>query len=123
MITSFKNKSFIYDFAVNGGAIGSIATGIFLPPGALFLPLLFMIDVLTTFTFGAGATYEIGYLGNTTYYGPATTLVSLPAAPGASGPPFSMNYVVATKDEILFTIATNPITSGKGIFIVYYQEI
>lgn len=119
--SSFKNKSFVYDFAVDGGAIGSIPMGVIIAAGSLLVPQMCSIYVQTTFTSGAGATYEIGILGSTQFYTLPIVAAALPPAPAQTAIPNAL-FAITTNLEVLFTIAVNPITAGKATFVFYYQE-
>src|SRR3990167_10515175 len=74
--TSWRSFDFIYDFAVDGGLIGTLPMGVFLP--ANFLIPLATIQILTTLNSGTGLhQVSVGWTGNNT----AITAAFAPGVP------------------------------------------
>lgn len=138
---SLKSKAFEYDFAVDGGAIGAINTGVYMPPNSLITRVL--INVKTNFTSGGSATLAIK-AGALTIV-PATGYASLPGTTnpglGLLQPSYTLTADLITgavtgpiNDEAVFISATPAqsqltlviagatLTAGKAIFIVEYYE-
>lgn len=127
--TSVKTVVGEYDFAVDGGAIGSItlrgagANGNQIPAGSVILGGYLEID--TGFTTGTAATMAITVEGAGDMV--AATVVSgapysttgrknvIPAATGAT----SVKTTAAR--SIVATIATGTVTAGKGRVVLWYR--
>ena len=117
--SSYKNKSFIYDFAVDGGVIGSFGTKMFIPPAAAIIAS--NVNVLTTITDGGGgASLNLGWIALATALNPFIGIGLLPQGPGMIYTPGGAQPVQG--QEILFSIANAPLTGGSFIFTFYYQE-
>lgn len=113
-----------YDFAVDGGAIGTIllAASQIIPAGAIILGGI--IDPITTLTSGGAATVAVG-VGN----GAQTAALKAAAAFGTyvGGTPLAMIPVwsagffkVAADGKISITIAAATVTGGKfAVHVVY----
>lgn len=93
-----------YDFDKDGGAVGTIETGLILPAGgALFVTAVQKI----TQCVGAGATFQFGTASSVALYG---------SYPSALFPATGMTTpmtVSTLEEEVLITIAGVPITQGK----------
>jgi hypothetical protein len=121
--SSLKSKSFVYDFAVDGGAISSIPMGIFFSTGVALIGICY--NQITAFVGGAGATFAVGTLSGTA----SLTRSGVPeVAAGWTGTGSTM-VIMGTaftftllNEEVLFTIAVNTLTAGRMIQTIYYQE-
>lgn len=121
--SSFKNKSFVYDFAVDGGLVSSIPMGISFPTGAALVGITF--NQLTAFVGGAGATFEVGTASGTASLTPAGIPVVAAAWIGTGSTQVIMGTAFTftlLNEEVLFTIGVNPLTAGRMIQTIYYQE-
>ena len=66
-VSSFKFKSFEYDFSIDGGSIGNYFTGIYIPVKAIMFYTI--TKVISTITDGGAglANFHLGYIGNLTF--------------------------------------------------------
>lgn len=115
----------LYDFAVDGGAVGAITLrGDSVPSGAIIIDVLIHVD--TALTSGGGATVSLG----------AETATGLNAAAAVSGAPWSTTGakrggLTATTAPVkttavrpvTATIATAALTAGKFSVYVDFVEI
>lgn len=125
--TTFSNngvmvQDFVYDFAVQGGAVGFIDLKSNVPNGAVILRVTYKVD--TAFTSGGSATVALGdsntnarYLAATAYNNAAFTAGTVAAA--AIGVPLNVN--AAAKGEVGITVATAALTAGKMHLFVEYM--
>lgn len=126
---SINTQSFLFDYAVSGGAVGSYPTGLVIPKYSLVTSItLVILEAFTDPTFTV-----IGSLGyqslelfpvqtNINFF--ASGPVSL--APVGIGLPTtidSTNTIRTDIDmEVLFSLSVTPVTSGKVIFFFEYFE-
>jgi hypothetical protein len=96
-VNTYKT-AFLYDFAVDGGATGSLSTPVFIPANA---QVRTRIATLTTVTSGGAATIDIQCGGQSILVTGATGKADIPTAGNYNG----LNDVVAT--------TANNATSGK----------
>lgn len=116
-----------YDFAVDGGAVGTITLrGDTLPAGAIAVDSL--IDVDTVVTSGGAATVAIGFEAATNIRA-AATLSTAPAL-DATGPKRSAVLTATAAPvettqarAITATVATAALTAGKFSVLVWYVEL
>lgn len=137
------SKTFIYDFAVDGGAIGTIplrsALGA-IPSGAVILAVA--VDLLTAFVAAAGATasfgieadgdlqaaadpntYTAGRIIATPYADTTKNAISAAAIlANANGLTANMLLTTAARFPHL-VVATHPLTAGKMLVNVQYALI
>lgn len=114
----------IYDFSVNGGAVGSTVILLpqdnLLPDNAIITNVY--VDVLTTCTSGGSATVGLRLNSGTDALG-ATAVASLTAGAIIAGTPdgTAANMVKLTADRnITVVIATAALTAGKfAVFVEY----
>ena len=113
---AIKTQSFIYDFDIDGGAVGSIGTGIIIPTTATFFICVFR--VLTPVTSGGAALINVGWNGQLSAI--AQNLGPLPLAAGS----FAIPGTGAPCEglEILFSISVAPLTAGKIIVHMPYID-
>lgn len=101
-----KTLSILYDFAFDGGAVGTFRSGQSLPAG---LNVHLTITGITTLDNGGlGCDVSIGYDSDPTFFWAGS-------APG-NIPPFVDAYdtiLRTTNEEIIFTLALNPLTAGQ----------
>lgn len=95
----------IYDVAKQGGAVGSVATGLILPPGAMIIE--FGVQVITQCVSAGNGDFQFGYAGALAAYGAYPHLVY--AADGLT----SLAHATTVEKEVLISIAGAPIQSGK----------
>ena|SRR3990167_5806605 len=119
VIIPLLSQSFEYNFAQDGGAIGSLNSRITIPNLANIC--LITGKVITGVTDGgAGATINIGWLGNLAAL--MTTNV-FPIGPGSLGLTFSQNGAISVGLPILFSIAGFPLTGGRMILNIGYYNL
>jgi hypothetical protein len=126
---AFKEASGEYDFAVDGGAIGTLtlrsnsSTGNTIPAGSVILGGYVEID--TAFTTGTAATMALG----------AEATGDLVAATVVSGAPYSTtgrksvipvftgasSVKTTVARALTAVIATGTVTAGKGRVVVFYR--
>lgn len=108
-----KVQSFIWDFAVDGGAIGSLDTKIQIPGTAAFSFVQFHC---LTAMIGAG-NFNIGWAA-------ATSAIIFNAGALIAGDSLgNLNgTLIPSQQKILFTIAGAPFTAGKVIFNIVYID-
>lgn len=120
-------KKFVYDFAVDGGAVGAISlssktgSAFTLPLNALVKSVL--AKVVTTCTSGGAATVAIGNTATPDAYMAATAVASLVAnyVGTEQGTPNSVG--AANEQDLTLTIATAALTAGKiEVHVEYYNE-
>lgn len=119
-----KTVAWQYDFAVHGGAVGDILTGVRIPNGAIIVNAF--ATVLTAFT-SANSTATVAFKAN------AANDIFTAAA--VSGAPFSStgqklaipdlatvaDYKTMTAErELTMSIAVEAVTAGKANFYVMY---
>jgi hypothetical protein len=124
-----KVKKFIYDFAVDGGAIGSLTSNLSLPLGAKIKNIA--VNTITTVTSGGAATIDLIIDGTAlSIIGGPLVITDLPAA-GA----FDLNVSTAVTEVptpsvnigvfaglIDLVIGVAPLTAGKfEIYVEYYE--
>ncbi|NCU40135.1 hypothetical protein EOL73_00060 [Candidatus Saccharibacteria bacterium] len=111
-----------YDFADDGGAVGTVDLGLTIPAGTIITGGV--IDVITAGTTSASGTIEVGYTGATAAIMAQTAAASVTglldtvptAKTGAS------TFIKFTADTKIFaTIATGALTAGA--FCIYLTGI
>lgn len=147
-MSMFKNdgvhaKEYIYDFAVDGGAVGDIelsskANSHLLPEGAIVKAVY--MKVVTAFTSGGSATLTVGNAADKDGYMASIAVASLTANAGFSHASqagallwdntndASLAYIVtssANTQNLSITIGTAAMTAGKAVIVVeyYYPSI
>ncbi len=112
----------IYDFASDGGAVGTISLGEYL--GTFSQPRTvvtgFFMKGITTITSGGALTLSAGYTGAVTAFMGATAVGALPAG-GASARGVDLDATPVTLDapiQIVCAIAGAAATAGKCYFLV-----
>lgn len=105
-----------WNFDVNGGAIGTYRTGLFIDEFSLLD--VFHFDQKVAMTSGGLATVSIGYV---TANG-ASFPTAIMAASAFGGPyaAFSIPIVNSVAIEITFSIAVADLTGGRMLFIAEY---
>ena len=115
-----------YDFATDGGAVGTIALrGDKIPSGARVLSTI--IDVTTVVTSGGAATVSLG-LETATDVRAAATLSTAPALNAAASPLGAVTRATAalrtTADrDVSMAIGTAALTAGRFSVLVEYVEL
>lgn len=120
---TFKSLSFLYDFAVDGGAVGAIGLGIFLPVG--YIPISMTIVPVTNFTSGGLAVISLGTVGNPTLafsadaytavnIGTYTLLTSIVPVPAMS--------INNPSEEMILTIGVAALTGGALKGTIFFME-
>lgn len=106
--TTFLSISFTYDFSIDGGAIGTVKTGLQFTQGTIVGGFL----GLCTIGFSAGCNISIGTAAQ-----PSSLLA--PVAPPVAANTFIGGLQQILMDntlDILFEISVAPITSGRALF-------
>jgi len=125
-------KSFIYNFAVDGGAVGTFTTSWLLP---IFTNIQSItVNLAIPFTSGGSATIAFGYQGANTALMPATAIATLNAY-GAGGtfssltisnalmfPDFPVNPP-AVSVPVTMTVGTAALTAGFIIVAIDYTTV
>jgi len=120
-VSTLKNVTFIYDFAVDGGAVGIFNTGVFVPLGCMptFLISKSILDIVS----GAGVV-KIGTAAANTAF-----LPELGAQLFNDGSPEAgyrianqINNTITAGGEILFELTVGVITEGAVKFALFYDE-
>jgi len=121
--SSVKTKTFRYDFNDQGGAIGVINTGIFMPPSAT--PLQQMANNISVMASGGAANIAFGYASQPE----AWQFLSLFSGydegaflNGLATPSFAFTSVAAGGEEIIMTIAAFALTGGSFDIAFWYNE-
>lgn len=110
--SSLKWGTFIYDFAVDGGAIGTKPMGVFINANSLVF--FAESNVITTCTSGGAAHISIGVTPQINEFLTPTAVASLTAGsilPGVDLP--AAPVAVATFSELCITISDFALTAGK----------
>lgn len=112
---------FVYDFAVDGGAVSSINMGVFIPQFSIIK--IGAATVATTLV-GATATIAVGYAGATGALIAATAVASWTADAVIEGVDLSvaMLKVAAGGVQLQVTIATAALTAGRFTYAVDVWE-
>lgn len=117
-------RSFLYDFSVDGGAVGTISYKNILPKNACISRIF--VDIQTAATSGGSATYRL-LAGSTnltaaTAYDSATEGINnvgvLQVANSASSPFDAIK--LSANAELKLTIGTAALTAGKVRFTIEY---
>ncbi len=125
----FKNdnmlvQEYVYDFDVDGGAIGAIdlsakASKEPLPVGAV--AKRYTRKVLTAFTSGGSATVAVGNGDSATKYESAVAVASLTANALAEDNAALNAILDAADGQLIVTIATADLTAGKAVYMVEFH--
>lgn len=109
----------VYDFAVQGGAIGTITLPVQIPAKAIVIGGF--LDVITAPTSGGSATVAINVEGAADVQAP-TAIASLTTGRKALIPVFTAASSVKTtiQRNVTVTIATAALTAGKFHIVLYY---
>lgn len=119
--SSLKSKTFVYDFATDGGAQGSINMGLFIPARSVIW--FGFANVITALTSGGMATIAVGFSGSTGALITATAVASwsLDAIlPGVDLPATPLKLTAIQQLQV--TIATADLLTGKFEYTVVYNE-
>lgn len=120
-ITSLKYGSFIYDFATDGGSVGTKQMGKFLPPNCVVW--FGYADVITTFTSTGAALVSVGIGGATnnlifnTAYTSFTANAIIPGVDRLATP-----APITSGSQLNLTIVDFALTAGKLIYWYAYTE-
>jgi len=106
---SIKSSTFIYDFAVDGGAISAINMGTFIPQDAQLMQ--FGVEVITPLVAGIGATMAFGLVGRANAFKTATVYTVINS--GLFGACNEAITKLASGLQTMVTIAANTISAGK----------
>lgn len=107
-------QSFIYSFAIDGGAVGSLDSKIKLPATGNIISITAKV---TQVFVGAGASLSIGF------FGALGALVTAGALPGAVGDFIFVPALGAFQTtNVLFTINAVPLTAGRMIVNILYSN-
>lgn len=136
---NFSNEShreeYVYDFAVDGGAVGAIdlsakANSHVVPSGALVKAVY--ARVVTAFTSGGAATVSWGPTADADgYSGAAKAMAAMTANAAFSGEhdggallatPGVYPVVAASSQDLKLTIGTAALTAGKLVVVVEYEK-
>jgi len=114
---------FEYDFAVNGGAVGTVNLPVAIPVGSIIRHVY--IDVITTLTSAGSATVALGIVaaGDTRA---ATAIASLTAGSLLDGIPdgtASTMLRTTAASGLIVTIAVADLTAGQFRVVVDYDTI
>ena len=118
IITSRKWASFIYDFDINGGAVGTIDMGVFIPTNCIIW--YGYAKVITTCVGGAGAKISIGFTGFDQVLITKTAVASWTAnaiLPGLDLPELPQTV---SNVQMQITISDAPLTAGKIVYGFLY---
>lgn len=117
---SVKQLHFVYDFAVDGGAISAINMGVFLPAGAV---VQFGVAQVVTALVGATATISVGWTGSLTALTAAVAVASWSDNAVIEGVDLIVAMVKVTAvTELVIDIATAALTAGKFYYTCQYIE-
>jgi len=123
---STTNKSYAvsYDFALQGGAIGSINTGIFVPAGAHVTRAY--VEKVTAFTSGGSATVALslvsaGDLLAAVAYNNAIFTAAIGTAIPTGTPATFVKNTATTEKQITLDVATAALTAGKYTIHIEYK--
>lgn len=107
-----QHQEFLYDFAVNGGAVSSISLGT-LPKGAIVSTA--HVSVEATVTSAGSSTVAFGNKTTTDEYIGATAFASINTAGKVIGGDTNkkMQNVATDDGNVMITIGTDAITAGK----------
>lgn len=139
--SSFKSQTFLYDFNTDGGAIGTIGMGIFIP--AICILVSIQITPVVDLTSGGTTTVDIGlkngsqiaFIDNQAMgfnqdirdYNSATfglrTILENGIPFGATVPANQAIIPQTSPDEIAITIRNFPLLSGQFVGTIFYLEI
>jgi len=126
-VDTFK-QSFLYDFSVDGGAVGTLVTPVILPAGAYVRT---RVDTLATVTSGGAATINMTAGGTSLLTTGATGKADIPTVGLSNG----LNDVVATTannatsgivtagGQVSLVIAGAALTAGKFYVVFEYDVI
>jgi len=121
VLTSLKYGSFVYDFTIDGGAVGTKQMGTFLPNNCVVW--FGFADVITTVTSSGAAKISIGIAGainnllfNTTYTS-FTTNAIIPGIDLLASP-----VLIAIGGQLNITVVDFALTAGKLIYWYAYTD-
>lgn len=122
---SSQMQSALYDFSVDGGAVGTISFGVQLPANAVITKIT--ADVQTAATSGGSATFQIQ--AGSTNLTAATAFDSATAGINAAGVldiPLSVSapfdaIKLSSAGELKMAIATAALTAGKVRWLVEFK--
>lgn len=118
IISPLLSQSFEWNFAVDGGAIGSQATGIIIPNRANIC--IITGKIITAITDGGGgATIQVGWTGN---LAAIFAQAVFPWVTGSIGL-FGLAGAASIGSPILFTVAGAPLTAGRMIVNLGYYNL
>lgn len=119
--STHRTATFLWDFAEQGGAVGAIRTGIFIPNNAVIN--FGYAKVLTTLTSGGAATISVD-LNSTGDLVAALAVASWTANTVIEGVDLIVAMIEATADrEVTLTIATAALTAGKFLYTLHYDQL
>jgi len=120
--TSLKPYAFTWDFNFDGGAIGAISTGLFIPAGTIIV--INEISTRVSVTGAPGNAFEIGIPGDPNAL--SGVQGSIPFNPVGAIlnviPSFRQPLLFAATTEIIFTISVAPLTGGLLLITMMGQE-
>lgn len=111
------SESVVYDFSVDGGAVGDVSFGRNLPEGALVTKVI--SDELTTLTSGGSATITLK-AGSTALTGAVAFDTGFTGQDNQALASSADAIKIASSSELKITIATAALTAGKVRFFVQY---
>jgi hypothetical protein len=122
VVTSRKSVSFLYDFAVNGGAVGSINMGVFIPANAVIYGGYILCQ--TALTSGGSATISVGYSSAATILASNIAYTTFNSGGVVSiGVDLSANpKFLDTARQLTITIGTAALTAGSLTYFCEYTE-
>ena len=121
-LSTTKQVSFLYDFAVDGGLVSTIQMGVFIPNNAIIY--YGVAKVTTALTSGGAATIAVGYTGGTGDLIAALAVASWSADAVIEGVDLPGASVEATANrQLAVTIATAALTAGVFVYTVLYIEL
>lgn len=119
--SSLKTASFVFDFAVDGGAVSTIQMGAFLPVNAVVI--FGVANVITALTSGGSATIAVGWTTSTAALIGATAVASWGAGAILPGVDLPGAPVLATSArQLAVTIAAAALLTGKFQYTCLYIE-
>jgi hypothetical protein len=125
LIVSTVKTGFLYDFTVDGGAVGTINTPIYLPAGVFARA---KIETLVAFTSGGAATIAVNcggqpiLEGSPLGFGDTATINKGEDIATANGSANALiNALNVAGGQVTLVIAGAALTAGKANFIIEYN--
>lgn len=111
--TSTRQVAFLYDFTIDGGAVGSYNTGVTIPAGAISFSLI-RRNIIAPVAAAPGSFLSYGVASNVALWGNEPDILY-----GSNN--ILLTLQISTGEPLLLTIVGQPLTAGKFSLIFKYE--